>query len=115
MVKKRTAKQAMRLLTRKRSPKTRVYDTGTKSRKESTRMVADPEQASELLGISRSTVIRLIVDGQLAAICLRSGRRKKVWRIRREVLEKWVLNKERQGTKPAKPSLNGQAEAKDLT
>jgi excisionase family DNA binding protein len=57
----------------------------------------DPEQASELLGISRSTVIRLIVDGQLPAICLRSGSRKKVWRIRKEILEKWVLGKEKAG------------------
>jgi excisionase family DNA binding protein len=78
-----------------------------KAAKKARAWLLDPEQASELLGISRSSVVRLIVDGQLPAICLRSGRRKKVWRIRREVLEKWVLNKERQGVKPVSNSNGG--------
>jgi len=67
-----------------------------KAEKKARAWLLDPEQASELLGVSRSSVIRMIVDGQLPAVCLRSGRRKKVWRIRRELLEKWVIGKERE-------------------
>src|SRR5690348_557730 len=70
--------------------------TAKKAEKKARAWLLDPEQASELLGISRSSVIRMIVDGQLPAVCLRSGRRKKVWRVRREVLEKWVMGKERE-------------------
>jgi len=55
-----------------------------------------PESAADALAISRSTVRRMIADGALPAICLRSGRRKKVRRIRQEVLEKWVLTKEKE-------------------
>jgi excisionase family DNA binding protein len=55
-----------------------------------------PEQVSEQLAVSRSTVLRLIADGALPAICLRSGRRKKVWRVRQEQLERWILGKEKQ-------------------
>ena len=67
-----------------------------KAEKKAHAWLLDPEQASEMLGISRSSVIRMIVDGQLPAICLRSGKRKRVWRIRREVLTKWVMSKERE-------------------
>jgi excisionase family DNA binding protein len=71
-----------------------------KAAKKAKAWLLDPEQASELLGISRSSVIRLIVDGSLPAICLKSGRRKKVWRIRKEVLQKWVISKERTARTP---------------
>jgi excisionase family DNA binding protein len=74
-----------------------------KARKKAKAWLLDPEQVSELLGISRSSVVRLITDGSLPAICLRSGKRKKVWRIRREVLEKWVIARE----KMPRPASNG--------
>ena len=76
-----------------------------KQQKKARAWLLDPEQASELLGISRSSVVRLILDNALPAICLRSGKRKKVWRIRREVLEKWVIGKEREQVKrqPSSP------------
>lgn len=70
-----------------------------KSQKKSRAWLLDPEQTSEFLGISRSSVIRMIVDGQLPAICLRAGKTKKVWRICKEVLEKWVIGKEREQVK----------------
>ena len=78
-----------------------------KAAKKARAWLLNPAQVGELLGISRSSVLRMIDDGQLPAICLRSGRRKKVWRIRREVLEKWVLNKERQGVKAVSNSNGG--------
>ena len=50
--------------------------------------------AAEVLDVSRQTVTRMIADGQLPAVCLRSGRRKKVWRICEEVLQKWIETRE---------------------
>jgi excisionase family DNA binding protein len=61
---------------------------------EKTKLLCVAETA-EALGVSRQTVNRLIIEGSLPAICLRSGRRKKTWRIRAELLDKWILQKER--------------------
>lgn len=58
-----------------------------------------PENVAEALAVSRSTVLRMVADGSLPAVCLRRGKRKAVYRIREEVLERWVLSKERQGQK----------------
>ena len=60
-----------------------------------------PESVAEQLSVSRSTVLRMINDGALPAVCLRSGRRKKVWRIRQEVLDKWVMNREKNHPGPS--------------
>jgi excisionase family DNA binding protein len=54
------------------------------------------EEVAEALGVSRQTVSRMITEGSLPAICLRSGRRKKVLRIRPEALERWLAAKERE-------------------
>jgi excisionase family DNA binding protein len=62
-----------------------------------------PEIVAKTLAVSRSTVLRMIADGALPAVCLRSGKRKKVWRVRDEVLQKWIVSKERQGVKGAQP------------
>jgi excisionase family DNA binding protein len=56
------------------------------------------EQTAEHLQISRQTATRMIADGQLPAILLRSGRRKKVWRVRPEALERWLTEKEKSST-----------------
>ena len=60
------------------------------------------EAVAEALDVSRQTVTRMIVDGQLPAVCLRAGRRKKIWRVRAEQLERWVVSKERETTRTAK-------------
>ena len=57
------------------------------------------DDVAEILAVSRSTVLRMIMDGALPAVCLRSGRRKKVWRVREEVLQNWIVARERQGMK----------------
>lgn len=54
------------------------------------------EQTAELLLTSRQTVNRMIAEGALPAILLRSGKRKEAWRIREEVLERWLLQHEKQ-------------------
>jgi excisionase family DNA binding protein len=60
------------------------------------------ETAAEILDVSRQTVTRMIVDGQLPAVCLRAGRRQKTWRIRSEQLEKWIMQKERETQRAVK-------------
>jgi excisionase family DNA binding protein len=57
------------------------------------------EAAAEVLDVSPRTIMRMIADHQLPAICLRSGKRKKIMRIRSEQLEKWVTQKERESTR----------------
>lgn len=56
-----------------------------------------PEKVAEVLSISRSSVRRMIVEGQVPAILLRSGKRKKVWRIREETLDQWLRQRETKG------------------
>lgn len=58
-----------------------------------------PETVAESLSISRSTVLRMIADGSLPAVCLRRGKRKGVYRVREEILERWIVSREREGAK----------------
>ena len=53
-------------------------------------------QTAEQLQVSGQTIGRMIAEGTLPAILLRSGKRKKAWRIREEVLERWLLQHEKQ-------------------
>jgi excisionase family DNA binding protein len=55
-------------------------------------------QVGYKLQLHESTIIKLITSGSIAAICVRCGRRKKTYRIRSEVLEKWIVNKEREAS-----------------
>ena len=58
-----------------------------------------PSAVAEILAISRSTVLRLISDGSLPAVCLRRGRKKAVFRVREEVLQKWIVGREKDRAK----------------
>jgi excisionase family DNA binding protein len=58
------------------------------------------EAVAEVFGLSRQTVTRMVIEGSLPAICLRSGKRKKIWRIREEVLQRWLEQKEKAQTEP---------------
>jgi excisionase family DNA binding protein len=74
------------------------------------------EEVAETLGVSRQTVSRMIAEGALPALCLRSGRRKKVWRVRAELLDRWILGKERESAKHvSKSNHNGKEEHDQLT
>ena len=57
------------------------------------------EEVAVILDISRSTARRMLLDGTLPAVCLRSGRRKKIFRVRESELERYVLSLERQSLK----------------
>jgi excisionase family DNA binding protein len=63
------------------------------------------EVVADVFGISRQTVGRMITEGALPAICLRAGKRKKIWRIREEQLNAWVLAHE----KKSRGEKNGKA------
>ena len=60
------------------------------------------DDVAEILGCGRSTVMRLIEAGDLAAVLVRSGKRKRLFRIRPEGLERWILANERQCTRELK-------------
>ena len=47
-----------------------------------------PKQAADWLGVSRSTVDRMIADGELKALSLRHGKRKRLVGIDIKVLER---------------------------
>jgi excisionase family DNA binding protein len=58
-----------------------------------------PEQVAEVLEVSRSTARRLLVEGVIPCVSIRSGKRKSVLRVREEILERWVMSRERERKK----------------
>jgi excisionase family DNA binding protein len=68
------------------------------------------ESVADSLGVSRQTIMRMILDNTLPAIVLRSGKRKKLWRIRAEQLEQWLMSQETRQRQPAplRPERKGQ-------
>ena len=53
-------------------------------------------QIAHRLQLSQSTIIRMITAGAISALCVRSGKRKKTFRVREEALEKWIVSQERE-------------------
>jgi excisionase family DNA binding protein len=58
-------------------------------------------QVAFKLQLHESTIIKLITAGSISALCVRAGKRKKTYRVRSEVLDKWVLSKEREAQRTA--------------
>ena len=52
------------------------------------------KQVAEVLGISRWTVAEMLQHGALPGIVLKSGKRKKMWKVSEQALEKWVATRE---------------------
>jgi excisionase family DNA binding protein len=52
------------------------------------------KQGAELLNISRWTFVGLLESGQIPAVIVKSGRRKRIWRIREDALQEWITAKE---------------------
>ena len=59
----------------------------------------DIKETGARLGLSRWTVADMLESGALPGIILKSGRRKKVWRIREEALQAWITAKEQETKK----------------
>jgi excisionase family DNA binding protein len=75
-----------------------------------------PEQVAEQLAVSRSTVLRMITDKVIPVVCLRRGKHKAVYHRRQEVLEKWVIGKEREQVKrPPSPPITDKPSPGDST
>jgi excisionase family DNA binding protein len=51
-------------------------------------------ETAAFLGLSRWTVVSMLENGMLPGIVLRTGRRKKIWRISEPALTKWLQAKE---------------------
>jgi excisionase family DNA binding protein len=56
-------------------------------------------ECAETLKFSRWTVTELLETGALPGIVLKSGRRKKVWRVRESELERWLTAREQETKK----------------
>jgi excisionase family DNA binding protein len=66
------------------------------------------------LSVSRATINRMVAEGILPAITLRSGKRKRVLRFRQEVIDRWLVAQERQGAHRLRPNGNTAIAAADL-
>jgi len=56
----------------------------------------DVKQTAQTLGLSRWTVTSMFEQGSLPGFVLKSGRRKKIWRIREDALQRWIETRERE-------------------
>ncbi len=68
------------------------------------------DQIAKDLGVTRSSARRMIIDGSIPSYVVRTGRRKKMFRVRRSVLLRWIETQERQSVKsrnrPAVTAIN---------
>ncbi len=55
-----------------------------------------PGQAAKRLNVARATLTSLITSGSLPAICLKQGKHERLFRIKEEVLERWLKERERE-------------------
>jgi excisionase family DNA binding protein len=56
-------------------------------------------EVAAFIGFSRWTVTTMLETGQLPGIILRAGRRKKIWRISEQALQKWIEMREQETRK----------------
>ncbi len=52
-----------------------------------------PDDVSKRLKVSCCTVLRMIEGGELPAVCVREGKRKKTYRIYEAAFERWLRSK----------------------
>jgi excisionase family DNA binding protein len=73
------------------------------SRKKEEYIPVDPgltvDQVAKELGAKRNSVRRMIVDGAIPHYIVRAGKRKKMFRVRRSVLMRWIEAQERASVK----------------
>ena len=74
-----------------------------------------PKQIAVILQLSAATVSRLTASGQLPAILVSVGRRKKIFRYDEDAIEKWLAERSRGGmarkATPRNEARNGDAVA----
>jgi excisionase family DNA binding protein len=57
------------------------------------------KEGAAMLKVSRWTFTAMLESGQLPGVILRTGRRKRVWRIREDALQKWIEQREQETKK----------------
>jgi excisionase family DNA binding protein len=62
-------------------------------------------EVADRLDCSRATADRLIADGSLPSVTLRSGRRKKLLRVSKKALDRWI-ERDRAGKKGVRNSAD---------
>ena len=60
------------------------------------------DEAAAILGISRWTAVPLFEAGTLPAFVLKSGQRKRIWRIRKGALMRWIQHREMEAKRSAR-------------
>ena len=50
----------------------------------------EPKDLVEILKLSRATIHEMLHRGEIPAVCIRQGKRKKTFRIYADALEKWM-------------------------
>jgi excisionase family DNA binding protein len=63
------------------------------------RIALSIDEAAAMIGLSRWTVCKMLEEGALPGFVLRTGKRKKIWRIREDVLQKWIEQREQETKK----------------
>ena len=69
------------------------------------------EQVSEVLGLSRWTIAALLERDSLPGIVVKSGKRKKIWRVSEQALQKWIEAKEAETKKSIQSRSNRKLQA----
>ena len=66
-----------------------------------------PEEIANILGVSRSTAMRMMHENAFPTVRLRAGKRKHILRVSDEALERWIHGREREGQRLKTISRNG--------
>jgi excisionase family DNA binding protein len=53
-----------------------------------------PREVAEFLSLKKSTVHRLLADGSIPSVIVTNGQRRRSFRVRPSVLEKWLRARE---------------------
>jgi excisionase family DNA binding protein len=69
------------------------------------------KQTAAVLSLSRWTVSAMLETGALPGIVLKNGKRKKIWRVSEQALQKWVEAKEAETKKSIHSSSDRKLQA----
>ena len=57
-----------------------------------------PRELSEILGLGKSVVYRMLASGCIPCVLVTNGKRRRSFRVRSQELEKWVRTREVKNT-----------------
>lgn len=62
----------------------------------------EPSEVAKQLSVSRATLQRLMVTGEIECVVIRAGKRKKLYRIAENALDKWLAENRLEASKSLK-------------